>query len=184
MKATLMFAMLASAAVLTGGEVKIDRYEVLPGNYYKHFGTKLDSDLLPVKDGRTVRKGLLTDGKIRYAPGTGVCYVFWHSKPEDSCVTFSLMLEKPQKMASIQVFGQNLSSMYTVLKASAECGEDEIGMEPAGQIAVPEAERKKRDWQLTIPCGKKAGILKVTVWTGPDHYLNVTEIKLLGESES
>ncbi|MEI3005129.1 MAG: hypothetical protein V8T87_11000 [Victivallales bacterium] len=30
MKATLMFAMLASAAVLTGGEVKIDRYEVLP----------------------------------------------------------------------------------------------------------------------------------------------------------
>ena len=33
MKATLMFAMLASAAVLTGGEVKIDRYEVLPGNY-------------------------------------------------------------------------------------------------------------------------------------------------------
>lgn len=94
-----MFAMLASAAVLTGGEVKIDRYEVLPGNYYKHFGTKLDSDLLPVKDGRTVRKGLLTDGKIRYAPGTGVCYVFWHSKPEDSCVTFSLMLEKPQKIA-------------------------------------------------------------------------------------
>ena len=119
-----MFAMLASAAVLTGGEVKIDRYEVLPGNYYKHSGTKLDSDLLPVKDGRTVRKGLLTDGKIRYAPGTGVCYVFWHSKPEDSCVTFSLMLEKPQKIASIQVFGQNLSSMYTVLKASAECGED------------------------------------------------------------
>ena len=53
--------------LLTGGEVKIDRYEVLPGNYYKHFGTKLDSDLLPVKDGRTVRKGLLTDGKIRYA---------------------------------------------------------------------------------------------------------------------
>ena len=94
------------------------------------------------------------------------------------------MLEKPQKIASIQVFGQNLSSMYTVLKASAECGEDEIGMEPAGQIAVPEAERKKRDWQLTIPCGKKAGILKVIVWTGPDHYLNVTEIKLLGESES
>ncbi len=182
MRATWILPLCLCAVSLVGADLKVSSYEVLPGSYYKHLGTKFDRDLLPAgEDGKVSRKGFLTDGKISYVLQTGICYSFWRAKPEESCVSFMLTLEKPETVSAIKVYGQNLNGIYRVLKAAAEYGEDEISMEPAGEaISISDAEKKKRDWTITVPCGKKAQFVKVTVWTGPNNYLNITEIKLIG----
>ena len=84
-----VLGMVAMAAPL-----KIARYEVAPGNYYKSYGTSCDGDLMKGKDGVLSRKGTLTDGYVGQAPSTGVCYVFWKVPEKDSYITFRVTLEQ------------------------------------------------------------------------------------------
>lgn len=167
---------------MSGQEIKVKKYDVTPGNYSKHYGTKLDLDLMVSENGRTFsRKGLLLDGKLDYAPKTGICYVFWRVKPEESFVGFNLELEKEIEIGSIEIYGSNLSKMYQVAKASAEISEDEITFEKVGEVSAGEETNMRRPWKLVLPCNRKAAFIKVNVWAAENKYLNVTEIKLTGK---
>jgi hypothetical protein len=168
--------------VLSAQNAVIKKYEVLPGNYFKHYGTSLDLDLKLDEDQKIIgRKGLLTDGSLDYAPKTGICYVFWRAKPEDSFISFNLELEKETEIGNVEIYGSNLSPIYKVVKAAVETSEDEISFDKAGEVAADDKINAQRPWKLTIPCNKKAKFLKITVWGGENNYLNVTEIKLTGK---
>lgn len=173
--------LLSLATVVSGQEIKIKKYEVIPGNYFKHYGTKLDLDLVTSEDGTVSRKGLLTDGKLDYAPRTGICYVFWRVKPEECFISFNLELEKESEVGSIEIYGSNLSPIYGVAKAAAETSEDEITFDKAAEVAADAEINAKRPWKLVIPCNRKVTFVKVTVWAVENKYLNITEIKLTGK---
>ncbi len=172
---------LSLVTAVSGQDIKVKKYDVIPGNYFKHYGARLDRDLVTSADGTVSRKKLLFDGKLDYAPQTGICYVFWRVKPEECFISFHLELEKETEIGSIEIYGSNLSGIYGVAKASAEISEDEITFEKAGEVSADEAANAKRLWKLMIPCKRKAAFVKVTVWTAENKYLNITEIKITGK---
>lgn len=179
-KVVVVFSLVIACAVLQADSLKIEKYDISPGNIFKHYGTQLDRDIEVDKDGKSTRKGLLTDGSLTYAPNVGICYVFWRVADEESYVRFQLKLEAPANIEKVIVYGENLSDMYAVAKAVVESANDEISAEKIGEFIVKE--KVPQAWSLEIPCNNKEGQnLNVTVWTKGSSYLNVTEIKVLGK---
>lgn len=181
-KVVVVLSLVIASAVLQADSLKIEKYDVNPGNIFKHFGTQLDKDIEVDKDGKITRKGLLTDGILAYAPSVGICYVFWRVTDEESFVRFQLKLAGPSNIEKVVVYGENLSDIYAVTKAIVESANDEISAEKIGEFIVKD--KVPQAWSLEIPCNNKEGqTLNVTVWTKGSSYLNVTEIQVYGKAK-
>lgn len=90
------------------------------------------------------------------------------------------MIELPRavEVAAVTVQGSNHSGMYSVSHAELSGSLDGLLFDEVSAIMPPLAGEAGPGWEIRLPGCGAARFLLVTVWTGPNNFLNLCKIKV------